>query len=67
MDSNGKDYLEMYNEMVAAAGGTSTLTYDQMVRQYSKDADGNILATLRDENGDPILDADGNPTQVIVE
>lgn len=62
MDSNGKDYLEAYNAMA-----TTPLTYDQLVRQYSKDADGNVLATLRDENGDPVLDADGNPTQVIVE
>ena len=66
MDSNGKDYLEAYNATAQAAGGT-TLTYDQMVRQYVRDAEGNILATLRDENGDPIPDADGNPTQVVVE
>ena len=49
MDSNGKDYLEAYNAMAQAAGGT-TLTYDGMVRQYVRDVDGNIL----NENGDII-------------
>ena len=49
MDSNGKDYLEAYNAMAQAAGGT-TLTYDQMVQQYTRDANGNIL----NEDGDII-------------
>ncbi len=43
LDSNGVDYLENYNAMVVGAGGNNTLTYDQMVRQYVRDADGNIL------------------------
>ncbi len=38
LDSNGKDYLEAYNAMA-----DTPLTYDQLVRQYRKDVDGNFL------------------------
>ena len=50
LDSNGQDYMELYNKMVTDAGGTDTLTYDQMVCQYVKDEDGNIL----NEDGDVV-------------
>ena len=45
LDSNGKDYLEAYNEMAG-----TPLTLNQLVRQYSMDADGNIL----NANGDVV-------------
>ena len=49
LDSNGKDYLEAYNDMSTAAGGT-TIALNQLICQYVKDADGNIL----DADGDVV-------------
>jgi len=60
LDSNGVDYVENYNNM-AKAENADTISLNDLICQYSKDDDGNILGRE--------LDADGNPTgnAVIVE
>ena len=57
LDSNGADYLEAYNK-IAKDNNAATISLNNMIYQYVKDAEGTVMGQE--------LDADGNPTGGVV-
>ena len=52
LDSNGVDYLENYNEMATQNGG-ATVSLNQLITQYQKNANGEVIGRALDANGNP--------------